>query len=78
MIGSNLCVLFMIMISVNSSDLKAVGYENGILEISFVKGGLYRYSGVPLSVYQGLMDAGSHGKYFARYIKNSYSYQRIG
>ncbi len=68
----------MIMIKVNSSDLKAVGYENGILEISFVNAGLYRYSKVPLSVYQGLMSAGSHGSYFARYIKNNYSYTKIG
>lgn len=42
-------VLEMNMIPVISSDLNAVGYENGILYIRFNSGGLYCYSGVPLS-----------------------------
>ena len=65
------------MIPVSSSNLSAVGYENGILYISFHSGGLYSYSGVPESVYQSLMSAGSKGKYFAAYIKKSYPYRRL-
>ena len=66
------------MIPVNSSDLSSVGYENGTLYVRFNSGSLYSYSNVPESVYRELLNAPSHGKYFAAYIKNSYPYQRIG
>ena len=66
------------MIPVSSSDIASVGYENGTLYIRFNSGGLYKYSNVPESAYHGLMLASSHGKYFHAYIKNSYSYLRIG
>jgi hypothetical protein len=66
------------MIPVSSSDIASVGHENGTLYIRFNSGGLYKYSDVPESVYHGLMSASSHGKYFHAYIKNSYSYLRIG
>ncbi|SDN14162.1 KTSC domain-containing protein [Acetanaerobacterium elongatum] len=68
----------MLMHPVSSSDLSSVGYENGTLVIRFNSGGTYQYTGVPLSVYQGLMNAPSHGQYFHAYIKNSYPYTRIG
>lgn len=67
----------MYMQPVSSSDLSSVGYENGTLYIAFNSGGVYSYSNVPVSVYKGLMSAGSHGKYFHVYIKNNYPYRRI-
>lgn len=62
-----------------SSNLKAVRYDPATqtLDIEFHSGSVYRYFGVPESVYQGLMAASSHGKYHHLYIKNSYPYQRI-
>lgn len=68
------------MIPVDSSDLASVGYDFGsrTLFVSFLKGGTYSYSGVPESVYRGLMNAPSKGKYFAANIKKSYPYRRIG
>lgn len=63
---------------VMSSDLSAVGYEDGTLFIRFNSGGLYRYSNVPESVYRGLMSATSHGRYFHAHIKGVYPYARIG
>ena len=65
------------MIPVSSSNLESVGYENGILCIAFHGGRIYEYTGVPESVYQGLMAASSHGKYFHAYIRNLYPYSRI-
>ncbi len=65
------------MIPVDSSDLSSVGYENGTLYIAFNSGGLYSYSGVPASVYSGLLSASSKGRYFHANIKNAYPYQRI-
>lgn len=58
---------------VSSSNLSSVGYLNGVLEIQFHSGGIYQYSGVPESVYLGLMSAGSKGTYFSTHIKNRYS-----
>lgn len=68
------------MVPVSSSNLKAVGYEpiTQKLQVAFLGGSLYEYSGVPAPVHAGLMAAGSHGTYFDRYIKNgSYPYRRI-
>lgn len=66
------------MISVDSSNLSSVGYENGNLYIRFHHGGLYCYHNVPEDIYRGLLSANSKGKYHAAYIKNSYSFSRIG
>lgn len=65
------------MIPVISSNLAAVGYEGGSLYITFHSGHTYRYDDVPQHVYDGLMSAPSHGKYFHAYIKNVYHYTRL-
>lgn len=66
-------------IPVSSSDLKSVGYdqENQILEVEFHSGGIYQYFNVPQRVYQALMEASSHGKYFHRNVKDHYRYEKI-
>jgi KTSC domain len=72
--------MYMNRIPVSSSNLASVGYDPGnqSLEVEFLHGGIYRYSGVPSSVYDGLMAADSHGSYFDRYIKKAgYGYQKI-
>lgn len=65
--------------SVNSSNLKAVGYDpsSQLLEIEFNHGGIYQYSGVPQYIFDGLLGAGSHGQYFHAHIKDVYPYQRV-
>lgn len=67
------------MIPVSSSNIRSVGYEPETqrLYIQF-RTALYVYSGVPESVYIGLMNAPSHGTYHAKYIKYCYPYQRVG
>jgi hypothetical protein len=67
-------------ILVSSSNLHSVGYDesNEVLEIQFRSGGVYQYYGVPRAVYEGLMSASSHGKYFHTYIKKVYRYQCVG
>ena len=66
-------------ISVSASDLSAVGYDpkSKTLEIQF-HNGIYRYSNVSESVYNGLMSASSHGVYFYQNIKEKYPYSKIG
>jgi len=64
---------------VSSSDLSSVGYnqEDYILEIEFNSGGVYQYHDVPPRIYEGLMNASSHGSYFHREIKENYRYKQI-
>lgn len=62
---------------VSSSNLAAVGYENGTLYVSFNSGSLYSYANVPEHVYIDLMNAASHGQYFSAHIRNSYAYTRL-
>ena len=66
------------MTPVSSSNISSIGYENGTLYVSFHHGGIYAYSGVPESIYHGLMSASSHGSYLASHVKGVYPYRRIG
>lgn len=64
---------------VASSSLDSVGYDGDerVLEIEFVHGGVYRYEDVSPDVYEGLMSAGSHGRYFHEHVRGQYRYRRI-
>ncbi len=64
---------------VRSRDLALIGYDaaTAILEVVFRAGGVYRYQGVPESVYHGLMTAPSHGIFFQRHIKAQYSFVKV-
>ncbi|MEW6211581.1 MAG: KTSC domain-containing protein [Acidobacteriota bacterium] len=67
-------------IPVSSSNLASVGYDpqTNTLEIEFHSGSIYQYFNVPQSIYDGLMGAGSHGRYFDAHIKKAgYPYRRI-
>ena len=64
-------------IPVSSSNLASVGYQDGILEVAFKSGSVYQYTGVPESVYEALMSAPSHGKFFAAFICNNYPYRQV-
>lgn len=48
-----------------------------MLEITFVKGGTYRYFGVTLEVVKGFGVAASKGRYFHRMIRGAYKFRRI-
>ena len=66
------------MISVESSNIFSIGYDNGTLYVRFLNGSLYKYVRVPIGVYESLMSASSHGSYLARCVKGYYAYARIG
>ena len=70
----------MYMISVNSSNLSVVGYDNrtGTMHIRFNSGRLYAYYNVPENVYYGLMNAASLGSYFNSFTKGCYGDSKIG
>lgn len=64
-------------IAVQSSNIKSVGHEGNILEVEFKGGLVYQYTGVPKRVYEELLEAGSLGKYFQRFIRMSYPYRKV-
>ena len=62
---------------VSSSNIAGVSYDsNHCLFVKFTNGSVYVYEDVPVSVFSGLLDAESKGKFFAANIKNNYSYRK--
>lgn len=61
---------------VQSSNVKSVGYEDGVLEVEF-KGGLYRYSEVPRSLFDELLDAESVGKFINDRVKPVFDFVKV-
>jgi len=57
---------------VNSSAIRAVGYDGYTLTVEFHTGRIYDHPGVPYSVFAGLMNASSLGAYYNRYIRGRY------
>ena len=63
----------MILIPVNSSAIRAVGYDGYMLAVLFhTSDTVYEHPGVPPSVYFGLMHADSMGAYYNRCIRGRY------
>lgn len=66
------------MISVDSSNVAAVGYDadNNILQVQFNNGSTYQYFDVPEHIFVGLRDAASVGGYLVTNIKGVYRYSK--
>lgn len=66
-------------ISVSSSNISSIGYDENsqTLEIEFHSGGVYQYFDVPINVYQGLIQTGSTGQYFAQHIKGYFRFVKV-
>jgi hypothetical protein len=58
---------------VNSSNIKAIGYDEGTrtLQIDFYNGSKYHYSPITLDGFTALKEAESLGKYFAEHIRTN-------
>jgi hypothetical protein len=67
------------MIQVDSSNVAAVGYDEGssTLQVEFNNGAAYQYFDIPESIFEGLRDADSVGAYLAAHIKGSYRYSKV-
>lgn len=64
---------------VSSSNLEWVAYdeEKKDLYIQFRSGGLYVYYDVPMDIFEGLLEAGSKGRYHNIKIKWAYKYKKL-
>ena len=58
---------------VNSSAIRAVGYDGHTLAVQFTTSDTgYTHHGVPYSIYAGLMQAESKGAFYNRHIRGRY------
>ncbi len=64
-------------IPISSSTVKSAGYVDGILEIEFRKGPVYRYFDVPTEVAEAFMASDSKGRYFLTHIRDRYEYNEV-
>ena len=64
---------------VRSSNIASIGYDSSTntLEVEFLSGAVYQYYGVPKAVYEGLMNASSHGSFLATHVKGRYQYKEL-
>ena len=66
------------MVPVQSSNIRAVDYCDGVMTVLFHSGGIYQYFGVPRHVFDGLLSAPSKGHYFAVRVKGRFPHRRVG
>lgn len=59
-------------IDVVSGHIRAIGYEDRILEIEFINGDIYQYRPVPLEIYTDFMSAEPHFEFFRKHIIDKY------
>lgn len=48
------------------------------LRITFTTGLVYLYKDVPLSIYNAFRSSSAKGIYFNNYIKNKYTFEKVG
>jgi hypothetical protein len=62
-----------------SSNLTSIGYDakSNTLEVEFLNGSLYQYFDVPENVYEGLINAVSHGQFLNQVVKGNFRYARL-
>lgn len=65
------------LIPVESSNIKAIGYEDDMVDIQFHNGGTYRYYNVPAEVYVKLYNSESKGRFFHKEIKGKYDCAKL-
>jgi hypothetical protein len=67
------------LVTLRSNMLYAAGYdaENQVLDVIFKSGGVYRYFDVPLSIYEGLLQASSVGRYMWDHVLRVYPCVRL-
>lgn len=63
--------------NVESSSVRSVGYEQGVLEVEFLNGGVYQYVDVPPEEHAALLAADSIGRYVNLEIKPFYSVRQV-
>jgi KTSC domain-containing protein len=62
---------------IKSTSIKSAGYSEGILEIEFQDGSVYRYTDVPAEAAQAFMASDSKGRHFMEFIRDQYESEEV-
>lgn len=62
---------------ITSSTLKSAGYAEGVLEVEFKDGSVYRYSDVPAEVAEAFLASDSKGHYLVTFIRGRYEFEKV-
>lgn len=64
---------------VASNELFSVGFDEAAkeLEIELLNGSIYLYKGVARMIYEELMASNAKSRYYMRFIKNSFPYDKL-
>lgn len=65
------------MVQVESSNVAAVGYDNGALFVEFHGSGTYRYDKVPRELYDEFLAAESAGRFFAANVRGKFGHKPV-
>lgn len=62
-----------------SSGIRSLGFDprNHVLDMEFAGGAVYRYFGVPASVYRRAMAAESKGRFVNAHIRDRYPFRKL-
>lgn len=63
------------LIPVDSTAIRAVGYDGHTPTVEFHSGRIFDHPGAPYSVYMEFMNASSMGEYYNRHIRGRYAKQ---
>jgi KTSC domain len=64
-----------VMVSVESSNIAAIGWKGGVCQIDFHTGRRYKYFEVPERVYQDFLGAESKGRFLNWVFKRNYRFE---
>lgn len=56
------------MITVSFSNVFAIGYEDGIIQVRFKNGSVYQYFGCSEGLFQSFLNASSKGRFVHQYL----------
>lgn len=57
------------LVSVTSSNVRAIGYENGVIEVHFHNGYVYQYVATH-AMFNAFLSASSKGKFVHQHLKH--------
>lgn len=65
------------IIPVSSSNVAAVGYDEGVLQVHFVNGSVYNYFAVPEYIFTETLIANSVGTYLRENVFEKFDHEKI-
>lgn len=65
-------------VPVSSSNVDSIAWEDNVLEVAFLSGGVYHYYDVSKDIYDDMLVADSVGSFLHQYVKGTYNYVKVG